>query len=187
MEFWTQSAETGNTDVSGLIDSPRAQRAESGGSCASGSACDTGLLYLDPTDRGKKRPAAKGHLWCFVGQASLVGFRFARTWEADEIATHLTLAARFVQGDGYAGYGSEVAVGAEFRSVATGTSSPRPATTLQAAVARTTPIACNSQERSRFDRMHSRHPIFEESDPSQHLRAVSHGQHPLGEARSVTV
>lgn len=78
---------------------------------------DTGLLYLDPTDRGKKRPAAKGHLWCFVGQTSLVGFRFTRTWEADEIATHLTLAARFVQGDGYAGYGSEVAVGAEFRSL----------------------------------------------------------------------
>lgn len=78
---------------------------------------DTGLLYLDPTDRGKKRPGAKGHLWCFVGQASLVGFRFTRTWEADEIATHLTLAAGFVQGDGYAGYGSEVAVGEGFRSL----------------------------------------------------------------------
>jgi transposase len=78
---------------------------------------DTGLLYLDPTDHGKKRPAAKGHLWCFVDQTSLVGFRFTRTWQADEIATHLTLAARYVQGDGYAGYGSEVAIGSEFRSL----------------------------------------------------------------------
>lgn len=71
---------------------------------------DTGILYLDPSDDGKKRPAAKGHLWCFVGQAPLVGYRFTRTWEADEIATHLTLASEFVQGDGYGGYGSEVEV-----------------------------------------------------------------------------
>lgn len=69
---------------------------------------DTGLLYLKPTDKGKKRPGAKGHLWCFVGQGPLVGFRFTPTWDADEIAVHLALAEGFVQGDGYAGYGSEV-------------------------------------------------------------------------------
>lgn len=69
---------------------------------------DTGLLYLKPTDKGKKRPGAKGHLWCFVGQGPLVGFRFTQTWDADEIAVHLRLAEGFVQGDGYAGYGSEV-------------------------------------------------------------------------------
>lgn len=71
---------------------------------------DTGLLYLDPSDKGTKRPAAKGHLWCLVDQGSLVGFRFTRTWKAEEIATHLRLAARFVQGDGYAGYASDVTV-----------------------------------------------------------------------------
>jgi transposase len=61
---------------------------------------DTSLLYLRPTDKGKKRPGAKGHLWCFVGQGPLVGFRFTKTWEADEIAVHLRLAEGFVQGDG---------------------------------------------------------------------------------------
>jgi len=69
---------------------------------------DTGLLYLKPTDRGKKRPAAKGHLWCFMGQGPLVGFRFTESWAAEDIATHLALAEGFVQGDGYAGYGAEV-------------------------------------------------------------------------------
>ena len=78
---------------------------------------DTGLLYLKPTDKGKKRPGAKGHLWCFVGQGPLVGFRFTRTWEAEEIATHLALADGFVQGDGYAGYGAEVDVFDEKRQV----------------------------------------------------------------------
>jgi hypothetical protein len=72
------------------------------------SVDDTGLLYLKPTDKGKKRPGAKGHLWCFVGQGPLVGFRFTPTWDADEIAVHLALAEGFVQGDGYAGYGSDV-------------------------------------------------------------------------------
>lgn len=76
---------------------------------------DTGVLYLDPREQGKKRPAAKGHLWCFMGLESLVGYRFTRTWEADEIATHLSLASGFVQGDGYAGYGSEVLVDDEKR------------------------------------------------------------------------
>jgi transposase len=71
---------------------------------------DTGLLYLDPSQKGKKRPGAKGHLWCFVGQGPLVGFRFTRTWDADEIARHLILADGFVQGDAYAGYGAEVDV-----------------------------------------------------------------------------
>ena len=73
---------------------------------------DTGLLYLDPSEGGKKRPARKGHLWCFVGLKSLVGFRFTRTWTADDIATHLGLAEGFVQGDGYAGYGKDVDIGA---------------------------------------------------------------------------
>ena len=71
---------------------------------------DTGLLYLKPTNKGKQRPGAKGHLWCFIGQGPLVGFRFTKTWEAEEIATHLVLADGFVQGDGYAGYGSEIEV-----------------------------------------------------------------------------
>lgn len=78
---------------------------------------DTGLLYLKPTDKGKKRPGAKGHLWCFVGQGALVGFRFTRTWDADEIATHLGLADGFVQGDAYAGYGAEVEVAEEKRQL----------------------------------------------------------------------
>lgn len=69
---------------------------------------DTGLLYLKPTDKGKKRPAAKGHLWCLMGQGPLVGFRFTETWAAEDIAIHLALAEGFVQGDGYAGYGAEV-------------------------------------------------------------------------------
>lgn len=72
---------------------------------------DTGLLFLDPSEGGKKRPAHKGHLWCFVGQQSLVGFRFTRTWQADDIATHLGLAEGFVQGDAYAGYGKDVDIG----------------------------------------------------------------------------
>jgi transposase len=71
---------------------------------------DTGLLYLKPQNQGKQRPGAKGHLWCFVGQGPLVGFRFTKTWDAEEIATHLMLADGFVQGDGYAGYGSVVEV-----------------------------------------------------------------------------
>lgn len=78
---------------------------------------DTGLLYLNPTDKGKKRPGAKGHLWCFVGQGPLVGFRFTRTWDAEEIAVHLCLAEGFVQGDAYAGYGSEVGPDGEKRKL----------------------------------------------------------------------
>jgi transposase len=78
---------------------------------------DTGLLYLEPTEKGKKRPGKKGHLWCFVGQEPLVGFRFTRSWDADEIATHLVLAEGFVQGDAYAGYGAEVEVGGERRKL----------------------------------------------------------------------
>ena len=78
---------------------------------------DTGLLYLEPTNKGKKRPGKKGHLWCFVGQGPLVGFRFTRTWDAEEIATHLVLAEGFVQGDGYAGYGAEVDNGGERRKL----------------------------------------------------------------------
>lgn len=78
---------------------------------------DTGLLYLDPSDKGKKRPGKKGHLWCFVGQGPLVGFRFTRTWNADEIATHLVLADGFVQGDAYAGYGAEVEAKGERRKL----------------------------------------------------------------------
>lgn len=78
---------------------------------------DTGLLYLKPTDKGKKRPGEKGRLWCFVGQGPLVGFRFTRTWSADDIAVHLRLAEAFVQGDGYAGYGTEVDVQGERRKL----------------------------------------------------------------------
>ncbi|HEX5658608.1 MAG TPA: IS66 family transposase [Polyangiales bacterium] len=76
---------------------------------------DTGLLYLKPTDKGKQRPGAKGHLWCFVGQGPLVGFRFTKTWHAQEVAEHLVLADGFVQGDGYGGYASEVDVDEETR------------------------------------------------------------------------
>jgi transposase len=78
---------------------------------------DTGLLYLEPTDKGKKRPGKKGHLWCFVGQGPLVGFRFTRTWDADEIATHLVLADGFVQGDAYAGYGADIEAGGKRRKL----------------------------------------------------------------------
>jgi hypothetical protein len=78
---------------------------------------DTGLLYLTPSDKGKKRPGAKGHLWCFVGQGPLVGFRFTPNWDADEIAVHLALAEGFVQGDGYAGYASEVGSPGERRKL----------------------------------------------------------------------
>lgn len=78
---------------------------------------DTGLLYLKPTDKGKSRPGAKGHLWCFVGQGPLVGFRFTKNWDADEIAVHLGLADGFVQGDGYGGYGSDVEVQDEKRKL----------------------------------------------------------------------
>lgn len=78
---------------------------------------DTGLLFLDPQDKGKKRPAKKGHLWCFTSQENLVGYRFTRTWEAGDIAVHLALAEGFVQGDGYAGYASEVDVNGETSSL----------------------------------------------------------------------
>lgn len=78
---------------------------------------DTGLLYLKPTNKGKQRPGAKGHLWCFVGQGPLVGFRFTKTWDAEEIATHLVLADGYVQGDGYAGYGSDVQIGDDKRQL----------------------------------------------------------------------
>lgn len=71
---------------------------------------DTGLLFLDPQKESTKRPAKKGHLWCFTSQDNLVGYRFTRSWEAQEIAQHLMLADGFVQGDGYAGYASAIDV-----------------------------------------------------------------------------
>lgn len=62
---------------------------------------DTKLDFLDPDDpRGKQR----GHLWCFVGQGSLVGFTFTETWEAEDIEPWISAIDGFVQCDDYKGY-----------------------------------------------------------------------------------
>jgi transposase len=67
---------------------------------------DTKLDYLDRTDpRGKQR----GHLWCFVGCSSLVGFVFTETWEAADIEPWISAIDGFIQCDDYKGYGSAIA------------------------------------------------------------------------------
>src|SRR5688572_6079547 len=56
---------------------------------------------------------SRGHLWCFVGTDSTraterVGYGYTQSWEADEIADWLGAIDGFMQGDGYAGYSTEV-------------------------------------------------------------------------------
>jgi len=64
---------------------------------------DTKLDYLDRSDpRGKQR----GHLWCFVGCGSLVGFVFTETWEAEDIEPWISAIEGYIQCDDYKGYGS---------------------------------------------------------------------------------
>ena len=64
---------------------------------------DTKLDYLDPADpRGKQR----GHLWCFVGGGTLVGFIFTETWQAEDIEPWIGGIDGFVQCDDYKGYGA---------------------------------------------------------------------------------
>lgn len=66
---------------------------------------DTKLDFLDPTDpRGKRR----GHLWCFVGTGTLVGFVFTETWEAEEIEPWISAIDGFVQCDDYKGYSAKL-------------------------------------------------------------------------------
>lgn len=67
---------------------------------------DTKLDYLDSSDpRGKQR----GHLWCFVGCGSLVGFVFTESWRAKDIEPWLSAIDGFIQCDDYKGYNSTVA------------------------------------------------------------------------------
>lgn len=66
---------------------------------------DTKLDFLDPADpRGKQR----GHLWCFVGTGSLVGFVFTETWSAEDIEPWLSAIDGFIQCDDYKGYSSKI-------------------------------------------------------------------------------
>lgn len=64
---------------------------------------DTKLDYLEPADpRGKRR----GHLWCFVGCGSLVGFVFTESWKAEDIEPWISAIDGYIQCDDYKGYGS---------------------------------------------------------------------------------
>ena len=66
---------------------------------------DTKLDFLDRDDpRGKRR----GHLWCFVGNSTLVGFVFTETWQAEDIEPWISAIDGFIQCDAYKGYSATI-------------------------------------------------------------------------------
>jgi transposase len=69
--------------------------------------------HLKTLDKSAKHGVFRGHLWCFVGTDSAraterVGYGYTQSWEASEIADWLGAIDGFMQGDGYAGYSTEV-------------------------------------------------------------------------------
>jgi transposase len=69
--------------------------------------------HLKTLDKSAKNGVFRGHLWCFVGTdsaraAERVGYGYTQSWEATEIADWLGAIDGFMQGDGYAGYSTEV-------------------------------------------------------------------------------
>jgi len=69
--------------------------------------------HLKTLDKSAKHGVFRGHLWCFVGTDSAraterVGYGYTQSWEATEIADWLGAIDGFMQGDGYAGYSTEV-------------------------------------------------------------------------------
>lgn len=69
--------------------------------------------HLKTLDKSAKNGVFRGHLWCFVGTDSAraterVGYGYTQSWEATEIADWLGAIDGFMQGDGYAGYSTEV-------------------------------------------------------------------------------
>jgi transposase len=69
--------------------------------------------HLKTLDKSAQHGVFRGHLWCFVGTdsarvAERVGYGYTQSWEANEIADWLGAIDGFMQGDGYAGYSTEV-------------------------------------------------------------------------------
>ena len=69
--------------------------------------------HLKTLDKSSKHGVFRGHLWCFVGTDSAraterVGYGYTQSWEATEIADWLGAIDGFMQGDGYAGYSTEI-------------------------------------------------------------------------------
>jgi transposase len=70
--------------------------------------------HLKTLDKSSKNGVFRGHLWCFVGTdsarggAERVGYGYTQSWEASEIADWLGAIDGFMQGDGYAGYSTEL-------------------------------------------------------------------------------
>jgi hypothetical protein len=69
--------------------------------------------HLKTLDKSSKQGVFRGHLWCFVGTESAraterVGYGYTQSWEAIEIADWLGAIDGFIQGDGYAGYSTEL-------------------------------------------------------------------------------
>jgi transposase len=70
--------------------------------------------HLKTLDKSSKNGVFRGHLWCFVGTDSArrggerVGYGYTQSWEAAEIADWLGVIDGFMQGDGYAGYSTEL-------------------------------------------------------------------------------
>lgn len=66
---------------------------------------DTGLQVLD---RNHPNGVKRGHMWCHVGDATWVAFRYAPSWEAKYPALLLRRFEGFMQVDDYKGYSARV-------------------------------------------------------------------------------
>ena len=66
---------------------------------------DTHVDFLTPSKGGKKK---RGHLWAAANKGGMIAYWFTESWRAEEVATTLRAAERFVQVDDYKGYGALV-------------------------------------------------------------------------------
>jgi transposase len=69
--------------------------------------------HLKTLDKSSKHGVFRGHLWCFVGTTAergteRVAYGHTQSWQATEIADWLDAVDGFIQGDGYAGYSTEL-------------------------------------------------------------------------------
>lgn len=69
--------------------------------------------HLKTLDKSSKHGVFRGHLWCFVGTTAArgterVAYGYTQSWQATEIADWLDAVDGFIQGDGYAGYSTEL-------------------------------------------------------------------------------
>lgn len=69
--------------------------------------------HIKTLDKSSKSGVFRGHLWCFVGSdaaraSERVGYGYTQSWAATEIADWLGAIDGFIQGDGYAGYSTEL-------------------------------------------------------------------------------